>query len=438
MKTAVENLEPTKVKVTVEVPYAELKPEMDKVYKDFARQINVPGFRPGKAPAAIIDQRIGRGPVIEETINNSLSKFFGQAIEEHNLTPLGRPEVDVTKTPNIEGPAGGDLEIVITVEVAPEFELPELSKIKLEVEPVEVTDEDVNAELDQLRARFASLKTVERAIKDKDFVVLDMKAEIDGKEIDSVSQVSYQIGSGNMLDGMDEALKGMKAGKTKTFKAPLAGGEHAGEEADVTVTPTAVKEQELPAADDEFAQLVSEHDTIEEFLKDLREDVTRGKTAEQAVAARNLLLEALVEKVDFPLPSGVIEEAVASSTGEDATDEEKAEKRAAAEKELRSQLVMDKLAVAKEVTVSQPELLEFVLQTSQAYGIDPSSFLSNAERQGRLPAFIQEIARNKALAVSLREVSVKDKNGKEIDLSEFIGSDEEDKAAEGEEEAAEN
>ena len=273
MKSAVETLNPTRVKMTVEVPYEELKPSIDAAYKTIGSQLQVPGFRKGKVPSRIIDQRVGRGAVLEEAVNEALPKFYTEAIEANEVRPLGQPEITDLKVPMADGE---DFSFTAELDVRPEITLPDLDGIAIEVAAAKASDEDITTRLDALRARFGSLNTVEREVKDGDFVSVDLSASIDGDEVDSVSGVSYEVGSKNMLEGIDEALVGMSAGDTKEFKAPLAGGEQAGKEADCVVTVQSVKERELPALDDDFAQLASEFDTLEE----LRADV-----AKQAAAA---------------------------------------------------------------------------------------------------------------------------------------------------------
>ena len=311
MKTTVENLDPSRIKLTVEVPYEELKPSLDAAYKEIGSQIQVPGFRRGHVPNRVIDQRVGRGTVIQEAVNNKLSDFYRDAITEAERVPMLQPEVDVVELPNATGENGGQLAFTAEVTVRPVIELPDLSKAKLTVDAVEVTDEDVDTELDNLRARFGSLKSVGRKAKTGDFVTIDLKAVIDGEEVDSISGVSYEIGKGNMLKGLDTALRGLKTDESATFTTELAGGEHAGEQAEVTVTATAVKQRELPKVDDEFAQLASEFDTVEELREDLVKQVTERKTGEQAVAARDALLEHLRGEVSFDVPEAVVEAEIA-------------------------------------------------------------------------------------------------------------------------------
>lgn len=432
MKSSVENLSPTKVKIAVEVPFEEFKPEMDHVFKDFARQINVPGFRPGKAPARVVESFVGRGAVIEEAVNHALPEFYGQAVEEHKLNPLGKPEVDVTDTPAVEGPAGGDLKFTIEVEVRPEIKLPDFSKLELEVDAVNEKELDGEEELTSLRRRFASLKDVKRAVKKDDFVTIDLVTKVGDKEVDNMSQTSYHVGAEGLVDGLDKALKGMKAGETKEFETQLKFGPHGGETAQVTVKVDSVKEQVLPEADDEFAQMVSEHDTIEDLRAELKESASRQARARQALSARDKLVEKLVAELEFPLPEGILAESLEQQVDEKTTAKEKKEIQESVERELKTQLILDTLAEARQMNVTQEELLQFVMQTAQAYGMDPSMLLQSAEQNNRLPQFIAEIARNKSVANALGEVKVKDSNGEVLDLGEFVKTGDDEEEAESE------
>ena len=431
VKSAVETLDPTKVKLTVEVEYDELKPSIDHAYKHIAEQVSVPGFRKGKVPARIIDQRVGRGAVLEHAINESLSGFYRQAVSETDIRPLGQPDVQVVKVPELET-EGGELHFTAEVEVRPEVELPELSTIKVAVDDVEVTDDDVDGRLDSLRERFGTLVGVDRPAAEGDFVVIDLKATVGDDEVDNVSGVSYQIGSGNMLEGLDEALTGLSAGETTTFVAPLAGGEHEGQDASITVVATAVKQRDLPEIDDDFAQLASEFDTIDELKADLREQAAGVKQSNQAVQARDLLLEELT-KAEVPLPAGVIEaEVVRHLEGEGRLedDEHRAEVTEQTQVALKNQIVLDILAEKLEIKVAQNELLDYLVNASRQYGMDPNTFIKTIDENGQIPAMVGEVARSKALAVALRQVEVVDAEGKAVDLSEFIGSDEDDAAVE--------
>ena len=427
MKSTVENLDPTRIKLTVEVPYEELKPSLDAAYKEIGSQIQVPGFRRGHVPAPVIDQRVGRASVIQEAVNNRLPDLYRDALSETERVPMAQPEVSVTELPNVTGAQGGQLGFTAEVTVRPVFDLPDLAGTEVGVDAVEVTDQDVDGELESLRARFGSLKSVEREAETGDFVTIDLKAVIDDEEVDSVAGVSYEIGKGNMLDGLDDALRGLKADESITFTTALAGGEHKGEEAEVTVTATAVKQRELPEADDEFAELASEFDTIDELREDLRRQVAERRAGDQAVAARDALLEHLREQVSFEVPTDVVDNEIKqhlTAEGKPEDDEHAGEIRDEITDGVRNQIILDTLAESLEVGVSQDELIDFLVQMAQQYGMEPSQFIQGAQKAGQIPTFISEIARNKSLAMALRQVTVRDSTGRILDLTEFIGSDE--------------
>ncbi len=419
MKSAVETLSPTRVKLTVEVPFAELKPMLDDAYRTIGAQVQIPGFRKGKVPNRIIDQRVGRGAVIQEAVNEALPKFFAEAAEAENLRAIGQPEVDVTAVP-IED--GQDLEFTVETDVRPELDLPELEGIAVEVDPAAASDDDVEERLTSLRERFGTLVGVERAAEDGDFVSLDLRAEIDGEEIDSVSGVSYEVGTRNMLEGMDEALLGMSAGETKTFTAPLAGGDQEGRDAECTVTVQSVKVRELPELDDEFAQLASEFDTLDELRADVSKQAEQAKKYEQGIQARDRLLEHLIETVEIPVPDGIVEAEVHSHLeGENRLedDEHRAEVQESTRKALKAQFLLDAIAEKLEVRVEQPELIEYLVMSAQQYGMDPNQFAQTIDQQGQIPSMVQEVARRKALASVLDQAKVTDTAGTVIDLDEL-------------------
>lgn len=432
MKSTVETLEPTKVRLTVEIPVEELKSEMDKAYKSIANQVSIPGFRKGHVPARIIDQRFGRAAVIEQVVNEVLPGQYSAAVSEHELRPMSQPDVEVTEIPSTSGELTGQVVFTAEVDVVPSFELPEYGKdTVIEVDSVEVTDEDVQAELDALRGRFASLKPITRQAKTGDFTTIDLVATINGEEVDSVSDVSYEIGSGTMLDGQDTALRKTHAGDVVTFTSTLKGGEHEGEEAEVTITVKSVKERELPEADDDFAQMVSEFDTIDELMEDLKKQAAQTKTSQQALQARDRLVDELLSRTEILLPESVIELELNHRLGADASAKEKKEARAAIEKEYRTEILAEELAKKNEVQVGQQELFDYAIQMSQNYGMDINRLFSDPQQ---ISAVVADLGRAKALIEVLREVTVKDTEGNPVDLSEFLGLEDE---AAAEEAAAE-
>lgn len=428
MKSTVETLEPTKVRLTVEIPVEELKSEMDKAYKSIANQVSIPGFRKGHVPARIIDQRFGRAAVIEQVVNEVLPGQYSAAVSENELRPMSQPEVEVTEIPSTTGELTGQLVFTAQVDVVPAFDIPEYGKdTVIEVDPVEVTDEDVQEELDALRGRFASLKTIKRQAKTGDFATIDLVATIKGEEVDSVSDVSYEIGSGTMLDGQDTALRKTHAGDVVTFTSTLKGGEHEGEEAEVTLTVKSVKERELPEADDDFAQMVSEFDTIDELKEDLKKQAAQTKQSQQALQARDRLVENLLSRTEILLPESVIEHELSHRVAEDASAKAKKEAREAIEKEYRTEILAEELAKKNEVQVGQQELFDYAIQMSQNYGMDINRLFSDPQQ---ISAVVADLGRAKALIEVLSEVTVKDTAGNDVDLSEFLGKGDEEAAAE--------
>lgn len=418
MKSAVEHVGPTRVKLTVDVPFEELKPSLDAAYATISSQVQIPGFRKGKVPARIIDQRVGRGAVVQEAVNEALPQFYSDAIDAEELQPLGQPEVDVTSVPVADG---DDFSFTVEVDVVPEFDLPAYDQITVEVDPIAVSDEDVDGELDSLRERFGTVAGVDRPAQDGDTVNIGLRAVIDGEEIDDVSGVDYLIGSGNMLEGLDEAVIGLSAGDTKDFTSPLIGGDHEGEDAQVTVTVNTVSERTLPDLDDDFATTVSgDYESLSELRTAITEQVERGKKFEQGVQARDKVLDHLLDTLDLPVPEALVEAEVHSHLeGEERLDDEehRTEVADSTKKQFQTQFVLDRIAREEQVEVGQQDLIEFIIASAQQYGIDPNQFAQMLDQQGQIPSIMAEVGRRKALAAVLEKVTVKDTNGEVVDLS---------------------
>ena len=419
--TSVEKLSPTRAKLTISVTPEELKPSITHAYSHIAEQVNVPGFRKGKVPPPIIDQRVGKAAVLEHAVNEGLDGFFRAAVAEHELRPLGKPEADIVEWPS-EKDFSGDLLLAIEVDVRPDIELPAYDGLELTVDSVEIGDDEVTEELDRLRSRFGTLITVDRPAKTGDFVTLDLVAVIDGTEVDTASGISYELGSGELLEGIDEALDTLSADETTTFDSKLLGGDHEGETAEITVTVTAVKERELPEADDDFAQIASEFDTLAELTDSLKQQVARNKSFGQGNQARDLLVDKLLELADVPIAQSVIDDEVhrhLESEGRLEDDEHRAEVTEASEKAFKTQIVLDSIAEAEKVQVSQDELTQYLVQGAAQYGMEPNEFVQILSQQGQIPAMVGEVARNKALAIALGKAKVTDAAGNAVDLSEF-------------------
>jgi trigger factor len=438
VKSTVETLSPTRVKLSVEVPFDELKPSLDKAYRSIAQQVSIPGFRKGKVPPRLIDQRVGRGAVLEEAINDAIPQHYSAAVREHEVKVLGQPDVSVTELND-----GENVAFTAEVDIRPEFELPEYKDLTVAVDDVEIDQSDVDDQLDRLRDRFAVLKGVERPVQDGDYVSLDLAATVDGEEVPggTATGLSYEVGSGQLLEGIDEAIIGLESGGSTTFTTALVGGDHAGRDADVAVTVRSVKEKELPELDDEFAQTASEFDTLDELREDVRTRLTQVKGVEQGMQARDRVLEALLAAVEVPLPETVVASEVdfrkhdinhqlehagltmeGYLTAEGKTAEEfDTELADAARTAVKSQLVLDAVADAEEVGVGNEELTSEVVRRAQDSGLAPQEFADRIVQSGQLPVLIADIRRGKALATVLESATITDASGRTVDLEALRG-----------------
>lgn len=431
--TTVEKLSPTRVKLSIAVTPAELKPSIDHAYEHIASQVNIPGFRKGKVPPPLIDQRVGREEVLNHAVNDGLDKFFRQAVQDEKIRTLGRPEADVTELPSLKD-FSGDLLVTIEVDVRPEFDLPDYEGLKLEVEEAKVSADDIQNELDQLRSRFGTLVTVDRPAKTGDFAQLDLVAMINGEEVDTANSISYEVGSGELIEGIDEALDGLSAGETTVFESKLLGGDNEGESAEITVSLIAVKERELPEADDDFAQISSQFDTIKELKADLKEQLAKSKVFGQGVEARDKVVDELLKNVEIPVPAKLVEDEVHRHLENESRLEDevhRAEVTESSEKTFRSQILLDSVVEKEEIKVSQNELTQYLIQGAAQYGMEPGEFIQVLDKNGQIPSMVAEVARNKALAVVLSKAKVVDTKGKAVDLTEFTaGFDDTDSAEE--------
>ncbi|RFA08797.1 trigger factor [Subtercola boreus] len=421
VKTTVEQLSPTRVKLEIFVTPEELKPSIDHAYSHIAEQVNIPGFRKGKVPPPLIDQRVGKDAVLEHAVNDGLDGFYRAAISEKELRPLGRPEADIVEWPSNKD-FTGDLQLKIEVDVRPELDLPDYNGLAVTVDPIDVSDEEIDAELEKLRSRFGTLITVDRPIKTGDFAQLDLIATIDDAEVDNATGISYEVGSGELLEGLDGVIDSLTAGETTSFEAPLLGGEFAGKDALVTVTINSVKERELPEADDDFAQISSEFDTIDELKADLKTQVERQKAFSQVSDARTKTLDALLALVEVPVPPKLIEDEVHRHLENESRledDEHRAEVTESSTATFKTQILLDVIAEKEEVKVSQDELTQYLVQSAAQYGMEPGEFVQVLDQNGQIPAMVGEVARNKALAIVLDKAVVTDSNGKAVDVSEF-------------------
>jgi trigger factor len=433
VKTAVEELSPTRVRLSVEVSFEELKPSLDKAYREVSRQVRIPGFRPGRVPPPVIDRRVGRAAVLTEAVNDALPDFYSKAVQEAEVLTLGQPEVEITQLDD-----GKDFTFTAEVEVRPKFELPDLTELSITVDNVTVTPDDVEEYLNSLRERFASLKTAQRPAENGDYTTIDLSASVDGKTVEDAqaSGLSYQIGSGTMLEGLDEALTGMSAGESKTFTTELMGGDFAGQQAEVTATVQNVKVKELPELDDDFAQLASEFDTLGELRADTRRQLERMRHLRQATQARDRAIEALVDNVDIPLPENFVghEHEHARQSVQDQLSqmrmsmEDYLESREQTQEEFDNEiveqsrrsvkmaLILDELARGEDLNVNQAELSYFIADQAQRMGVGPEQLARQLTESGQIGTAITEVLRGKAAALVAERVKVADEDGNPVDI----------------------
>jgi len=433
VKTDVEELSPTRVRLTVEVPFDELKSNLDHAYREVGRQVRIPGFRPGHVPRQILDQRVGREAVLEHAINEAVPDLYARAVREAQVVALGQPEVAITKLED-----GTEIEFTAEVDVRPAFEMPDVDQLRVVVDDADVSPDQVEEYLRSLRERFASLRSVDRPVEDGDHVSIDLSAQVDGEDVEDakVTGYSYEVGSGTILDGLDQALIGMSADETSTFTSELAGGEHEGSVADVTVTVRSVKVKDLPDLDDDFAQSASEYNTVGELRSNTRKQMEAIRRSGQVGQARDRAIEALLDQLDIPLPESVVEHEIEHRQESLAEELERAGltmdvfltsrdlTAADLDKELgddvrrsvKARFILDKFADDEELSAEQDEIAQYVTQLAYSQGVSPDQFARQLASSGQLGAVISDLIRTKAADLLAHRVKVTDESGRTIDV----------------------
>ena len=415
MKSSVAKINDTRVKIEIEVTFEELAPYLANAYKAIGASISIPGFRKGHVPNAMIEKRVGRAAVLDEAVNAGLPTFYTEAAKENNVKVIGRPQVDIKELVDNE-----KLSFEVEVDVRPEITLPNFSEITLEVDDVAVADSEIDEQVDSLRARFGTLTTVEKPAEKGLFATIDLIASKDGKELDGgvAKDISYEIGSASMIDGLDEAIIGLSAGESKRFSSPLVGMAE-GETGDIDVTVKSVKNRDLPALDDSFAQMASEFDTLAELRKNVAERLERVKTLEQGSHARDLLVEKLFADINIPLPQNIIDDEVNDHLSKEGRLEDAVHRAEVTEQTIQAikqEILFDTIVDAEQVSVNENELTEYLVRASQRYGMTPDQFIKEISEAGQINSMVSEVARAKGLAGVLGRVTVKTKSGKVVDL----------------------
>jgi trigger factor len=433
MKAVKEALSPTRVKLTIEVPFEDLKPSLDSAYKKLASQVRVQGFRPGKVPPRILDQRVGRGAVLSEALDDALPRFYSAAVSEQEVDVLGRPEVDVTSFGD-----GEPLIFTAEVDVRPEIELPEIEGLPVTVDDPAVTDEEIDEQITAMQERFAVLEAADRPVESGDFVSIDLEASADGEPIQDATTtgLSYEVGSASLIVGLDDALVGLSEGASNTFTSRMLAGDATDKDADVTVTVRGVKRKVLPPLDDDFATTASEFDTLAELKADLTTRIGRIKRLQQGMQARDKVLEVLLDRVEVPLPEVAVEAETQArmhnmghqlenagltlegylASEEKSQEDFDAEVRASSEKSVKASLVLDAIARKEEIGVTDQELTEQIVRRAQRAGFAPQAYADELVKAGQIPMLAGEIVRGKALALVLESAVVTDESGNSVDI----------------------
>jgi trigger factor len=433
VKTDVEELSPTRVRLTVEVPFEELKTSLDHAYREVGRQVRIPGFRPGHVPRQVLDARVGRGAVLEHAINEAVPDLYAKAVREAQVVALGQPEVEITKLDD-----GAEMAFTAEVDIRPAFELPDIEQLQVVVDNADVDVDQVEEYLKALRERFASLRSVSRPVESADYVSIDLSAQVDGEDVADAQAtgISYEVGSGTILDGLDEALVGMSADETATFASELAGGEHAGSQADVTVTVRSVKVKDLPELDDDFAQSASEYNTVGELRSNTRKQMEAMRKSGQAGQARDRAIEALLDQIDMPLPEAVVDHEIehrhesldeelerAGLTLDDylaGRDVSQADLDSEIGDEVRrsvkARFILDQFAEQEDLSVEQGELARYVTQLAYQQGVSPDALAAQLTNSGQLGAVMSDVIRSKAADLLASRVKVTDEAGRKVEI----------------------
>ena len=428
MRSTLEPVEPTKVRINVVVEPDELRPAIDRTARRLSREVRVPGFRKGKVPRQVIEARIGRDTLLAEAIEQeAVPEFYAKAIAEHGVQPLSRAQVE---PPDYHD--GEALEFSATFEVKPELDLPPYRGIQVERPALEVTDEHVDAQLERLRERFAQLEVIGRPLAKGDFAQIDLRATHHTEEIPELTRTDflYEVGSGTVVPELDAELEGKRKGDILRFNATLpeeAGEELAGREVTLQVLVKEAKAKVLPKLDDDFAQEASEFDTLDELRADLRQRLEQAAEAQLAGELETRVLQAYLDQVEVPLPESMVHdelhyranrfaqqltmmgtnlEQYLQALGQTADDVE-ADLRAQSERAVRAQLVLEAIAQAEGFEATEEEIEAELRRQAQRVGRDPEE-VRQALADGRIGVIAGDILRSKALALMVEHAEQHD------------------------------
>lgn len=433
MKTSLTRESASKVRLSVEATAEEVAPSLARAVKALGEQVKIPGFRKGKVPQKVLESRLGADAVREAALNEAIPALMTKAVEEQELQPIAPPNVDVTSYD-----LGGDLVFDATVEVRPEFELPDLAGIKVRRPSASATDEEIEDQLGRLRDRFATLNTVERPANPGDFALIDIHGTLDGAQVEALSGTDqlFEVAQGFPIQEIDQQLTGAKAGDILEFDAQVpdgVGGDVAGKQVRFRILVKEVKQKDLPALDDEFAKTASEFETLEELRTDVRERIDKVKAVQVDAEVRNRVLEELLAEVDVEAPDALVNQEMAYRLhrfedqlraagmtldeymqANDFSDEQvEADLRTQAERNVRAQMILEEIGRKEGFQVTKEELEQEVRYHAETMRIPADELAKELSDRGRILAMAGDIIRRKALnhVVELADIEEEDPQG---------------------------
>jgi trigger factor len=423
METSAERVDKDRVKMRVEVPETALVPAIDAVYRRWAKEIKVPGFRKGKVPRPLIDARVGPGAVREEALRDALPDFYREALRAEELEAIAPPDIEV-----VEFEEGSPLVFEVTVDVRPDIEVPDLTAIKVEAPSPDVTDDDINEQLERLRDRFAELETVGRDARRGDFVLIDLKGYRHDEAIEgaSASDLLYEVGSRTGPPKLDDELEGSRPGAILKFSDVLPQGELAGQDISFTVLVKEVKTKKLAPLDDEFAKTAGEFDSLDELKEDLRTRLGDVKAQLVQEELRRRVLTAFVEASPLEPPEKLVEAEFKhrlehieadlkeagltldqyAETGGETELEMRRDIRIDATASVKAELLLEELARKEELQLEDEDVGREIAMLAATAEQDPKEVAQQLVRSDQLGALVADVLRRKALDYVVEHVNV--------------------------------
>ena len=428
MKAVVEPLEGNKVKLSIEVDEQEFEKDIDAAFRKIAREVRIPGFRPGKAPRRILEARLGKEAGRTEALRDALPSYYSQAVREHEVDVVAPPEIDIKG-----GEDSGAVSFDAVVEVRPQIQLPGYNGLRVEIPSPVATDEDVDAQVDRLRGNFGELVDVDRPAKTGDFLTIDLSGTRDDEAVPGLSMddFSYELGSGSVLPELDTHLDGAKLGDILSFDAEIPGQEPA----TLKVLVKDIKEKKLPELTDEWASEASEFETVEALRADIAKRMAMVKRMQSNMALRNATVEALVELVSDDPPQSLIDAEVERQVHEmghrlerqgatindylEATGQSGPELvevlRQQAIPSVKADLALRAVAEAEGIEPNEEDIDAEIERLAQAYNMKAKQVRQNLERADQMLAVRSDWRKSRALEWLVEHVEIVDPEGQPID-----------------------